>query len=276
MLSKEQLKVDEVKEQVDELFTRTVDDWARFYADPKPANFTAQNLVSRRQFTLQMIEARVPKGSTILDVGCGTGHLAGELMRRGYQAMGVDFSEGMVNYAREYYGADRFQVGDIEHIPFADNSFDGIVCLGVMEYLSSDEPALREMWRVLKPGGWAVITTPSSVCPFFYADRALVNVRYFARPLVNLARKGLGAEPRPATRTAPAVNHRRYSHGKWAKLLRSVGLETDDWVCHAWGFYSLERFWPQAAFCRASDRFARNPLINWIASDQLACVRAVK
>jgi ubiquinone/menaquinone biosynthesis C-methylase UbiE len=276
MLSKEQLKVDEVKEQVDELFTKTVDNWARFYADPQPANLNSQNLVSRRQFALEMIEAKVPTGSKILDIGCGTGHLAGELMRRGYQALGVDFSEGMVSYAREHYGADRFQVGDIERIPFPDNSFDGIMCLGVMEYLSSDEPALREMWRVLKPGGWAVITTPSSICPFFYTDRAIVNMRFFARPLLNFIRKSLGGTPSSKSRKAPAVNHRRYSHGNWVKLMRSVGLETEDWACHAWGFYSLERFFPQAHFCRASDRFARNSLINWIASDQLACVRAIK
>ena len=131
------------KEQVNELFTQTVDDWARFYEDPKPANLTAQNLVSRRRFAIEMIEARVPKGGKILDVGCGTGHLAAELARRGYETWGTDLSEGMIQYAREHYNPDRFQAADIEKIPFPDNTFDGIVCLGVMEYLGSDDPALR-------------------------------------------------------------------------------------------------------------------------------------
>jgi ubiquinone/menaquinone biosynthesis C-methylase UbiE len=257
--------------QVDELFTKTVDDWARFYADPKPATLNSQNLVSRRQFALEMLEARVAPGSKVLDIGCGTGHLAGELMRRGYDAWGVDFSDGMVRYASEHYGADRFQVGDIERIPFADNTFDGVMCLGVVEYLTADEPALREMWRVLKPGGRAVITTPSSICPFFYIDRAIVNARRLARPLVRLVRK-----PLTDLKDLPSVNHRRYFRSNWVKLMRSVGLETEDWACHSWGCYSLERFFPQGAFCRASDRFARNPVINWIASDQLACVRAIK
>jgi hypothetical protein len=58
--------------------------------------------------------------------------------------------------------------------------------------------------------------------------------------------------------------------------MRSVGLETEDWVCHSWGWYSLERVFNQGAFCRASERFARNPLLNWLASNQLACVRAIK
>jgi ubiquinone/menaquinone biosynthesis C-methylase UbiE len=266
MVSKEQTKA-----QVDELFTKTMDDWARYYADPKPATLNANNLVSRRRFALEMIEARLPAASKVLDIGCGTGHLAAELMRRGYDAWGVDFSAGMVQYARQHYDADRFQIGDIERIPFPDNTFDGVVCLGVVEYLSEDGPALREMWRVLKPGGRAVITTPSSICPFFFIDRAIVYARYLARPLVRLVRK-----PLSDLKDLPAVTHRRYFHPRWVKLMRSVGLETEDWVCHAWGCYSVERFFPQGAFCRASDRFARNPWLNWIASDQLACVRTIK
>jgi ubiquinone/menaquinone biosynthesis C-methylase UbiE len=263
------------KEQVHELFTKTVDDWARFYQDPKPATLTAQNLVSRRRFAIEMIEARLEPGSKILDVGCGTGHLAAELAKRGYQAWGTDIAEAMVHYAREHYDPDRFQVGDIERIPFPDNTFDGIVCLGVMEYLRSDEPALREMWRVLKPGGHAVITTPSAICPFFYMDRGLVRLRFLLRPLIRTMRRLIGSKPSPQE-TLPKVTHRRYHRAHWAKLMRSSGLELEDWACHSWGWYGLERFFPQGAFCRMSDRFARNRALNWLASDQLACVRLIK
>jgi ubiquinone/menaquinone biosynthesis C-methylase UbiE len=263
------------KEQVNELFTQTVDDWARFYEDPKPAKLSAQNLVSRRRFAIEMIESKLAPGSKILDVGCGTGHLAAELARRGFDTWGTDLSAGMVDYARQHYNPDRFQVADIERIPFPDNYFDGIVCLGVMEYLGSDEPALREMRRVLKPGGHAVITTPSSICPFFYMDRGLIRFRFAVRPLTGAIRRMLGGKQRPA-QPFPRVQHRRYRRGNWVKLLRSQGLELEDWVCHSWGWYGLERFFPQGAFCRASDRFARNGALNWVASDQLACVRAVK
>jgi ubiquinone/menaquinone biosynthesis C-methylase UbiE len=264
------------KVEVDELFTKTVEDWARFYSDPKPLTLNSQNLVSRRRFALQMLEARLSPGSKILDIGCGTGHLAGELMRRGYEAWGVDLSDAMVRYAREHYDKDRFQTGDIERIPFPDNSFDGVMCLGVVEYLSSDEAALREMWRVLKPGGWAVITTPNSICPFYHMDRAIVKTRVLAGPLVRFVRHRLRNRPLTASRVLPSVTHRRYYRRRWVKLMRSVGLETEDWVCHSWGWYSLERFLNQGAFCRASDRFARNSLLNWLASNQLACVRAIK
>jgi ubiquinone/menaquinone biosynthesis C-methylase UbiE len=264
------------KAQVDELFTKTVEDWARFYSDPKPATLSAQNLVSRRRFALEMIESRVPPGSNVLDIGCGTGHLAGELMHRGYMAWGVDLSEAMVKYAREHYSRDRFRVGDIEQIPFPDNTFDAVMCLGVMEYLDKDEPALREMWRVLKPGGRAVITTPSMVCPFFHMDMAFRNVRVVAQPLVRFLRYRLRGRLVPAADGLPLVIHRRYYRLRWLNLLRSMQLETEDWACHSWGWYSLEKFLNQGAFCRISDRFARNSVLNWLASNQLVCVRAIK
>jgi ubiquinone/menaquinone biosynthesis C-methylase UbiE len=261
---------------VDELFTKTVDDWARFYSDPKPATLNAQNLISRRRFALEMLETRVPPGSSVLDIGCGTGHLAAELMQRGYAAWGVDFSDAMVEYARDNCNPDRFRVGDIEQIPFPDNTFDAVMCLGVMEYLEKDEPALREMWRVLKPGGCAVITTPNSICPFFHMDMAVLKMRVVARPIVGFVRHRLLGKPLPREGRLPHVIHRRYSRSRWQNLLRSLQLETEDWACHSWGWYSLERFFDQGALCRASDRFARNSLLNWLASNQLACVRAIK
>lgn len=263
------------KGQVDELFTKTVEDWARFYNDPKPATLNAQNLVSRRRFALEMLEAKVAPGSNILDIGCGTGHLAGELMQRGYTAWGVDFSEGMVEYAREHYSRDHFHVGDIERIPFPDNTFDAVMCLGVMEYLEKDEAALREMWRVLKPGGHAVITTPNMLCPFFHMDQAYQKVRVVARPLVRYFRYTLRGKPVPSG-GLPVVVHRRYYRRSWVDLLRSMHLEPEDWICHCWGWYSLEWLFDQGAFCRISDRFARNSALNWFASDQLICVRAIK
>ena len=263
------------KEQVNDLFTQTVDDWARFYDDPAPKTLTSQNFVSRRRFAIEMIEARLAKGSKVLDLGCGTGHLAAELARRGYDTWGTDLSAGMIDYARTHYHAERYQVGDIEKIPFPDNFFDGIVCLGVVEYLEADNLALNEICRVLKPGGYAVITTPSSICPFFYLDRVIIRTRFVIRPLIGVVRRMFGGKQRDA-QPYPKVQHRRYRKGSWEKLLRSHKLELDDWVCHAWGCYGVERFFPQGAFCRASDRFAHNGAINWIASDQLVRVRANK
>jgi len=169
-------------------------------------------------------------------------------------------------HARANYNQDRYQVGDIEKIPFPDNTFDGIVCLGVVEYLASDGPALTEIHRVLKPGGCAVITTPSSICPFFYLDRVLVRI---VSPSV---RRPACAKPvwrQAASRSDIAQSeHRRYraAVGRSSCALTSSNSRI--------GFVTLgdampwSVFFPQGGFCRASDQFARNRAVNWLASDQ--------
>jgi ubiquinone/menaquinone biosynthesis C-methylase UbiE len=228
------------------------------------------------RFAQEMLEARIPPGGSVLDVGCGAGQLAGELMRRGYAAWGVDVSEAMVRHAAQQYQQDRFRAGDIEQIPFPNNTFDAVMCLGVLEYLDEDKPALREIWRVLKPGGRAVITTPSITCPFYHMDVAYRKARVVVRPFTRLIRYRFRGKPMPPPRQLPAVVHRRYYRPRWLKLMRALNLELEDWVCHSWGWYSLEWLFDQGALCRASDRFARSRWLSWLASDQLACVRAVK
>src|SRR5260370_34635965 len=134
-------------------------------------------------------------------------------------------SEAMVRYAGEHSSPDRFQLGDIERLPFPDNSCDGVTCLGVMEYLSSDELALREMRRVLKPDGRAVITTPSSICPFYYMDRTVGKLRLMVRPLVRFIRYLRHGRLMASSDVEPVVAHRRYYRGSWQKLLKSMGFE---------------------------------------------------
>jgi ubiquinone/menaquinone biosynthesis C-methylase UbiE len=264
------------KKEVEAVFTKTVTDWAGYYSGAVlPTTLQVQNLVSRKRFALTLLESSVHRGAKVLDVGCGTGDLVGELIQRGYNAWGLDLSEAMIRYARERHGRERFRVGDIEHIDSADNTFDAIMCLGVMEYLNKDEPALREIWRVLKPNGKAIITTPSVSCPFYHMDRLFGALISAARPIYRLLRYRLG-EPARIHQTVPDLVHRRYFRRRWLHLLYSLHLQPEDWLCHSWGWYTLEPFFNQGALCRASDRFARNPMLNWLASDQLVRVRAVK
>jgi hypothetical protein len=107
-------------------------------------------------------------------------------------------------------------------------------------------------------------------------DCAIVMTVFLARPLVRFVRHRLRGKPLRTSDALRSVTHRRYRRRRWVELMRSMRLETEDWACHSWGWYSLERFFNQGAFCRASDRFARNPLLNGLASNQLACVRVIK
>lgn len=108
--------------------------------------------------------ADVKPGDAILDVCCGTGDLAFELARRvapGGHVVGCDFSEQMLDLAREK-AADRgvpvrFEWADALQLPYDDNRFDAVtVGFGVRNFADRDR-GLREMARVLKPGGRLVI-----------------------------------------------------------------------------------------------------------------------
>src|SRR4051794_31125282 len=107
--------------------------------------------------------ARVGPGSRALDVATGTGDLAIALSRRGAVVVGLDFSEGMLELARNKAPALRFEQGDALALPYADGEFDAVtVGFGARNF--ADLPrGLAEMARVVKPGGRVVvleITTP--------------------------------------------------------------------------------------------------------------------
>ena len=107
--------------------------------------------------------ARVGPGSTALDVATGTGDLAIELARRGAEVTGSDFAPAMLEIARRKAPGLTFEAGDALALSYADHSFDAAtVGFGARNFADLDR-GLREMTRVVKPGGRVVvleITTP--------------------------------------------------------------------------------------------------------------------
>jgi len=93
---------------------------------------------------------RLPTGSVVLDVACGTGDLCRELARRGHRPVGVDRSAGMLAAQRSTAPLVR---GDALRLSFPDNSVDGIVCGFALRNFASLKPFLTECARVLRPGG---------------------------------------------------------------------------------------------------------------------------
>jgi demethylmenaquinone methyltransferase/2-methoxy-6-polyprenyl-1,4-benzoquinol methylase len=93
---------------------------------------------------------RLPGRSLVADLACGTGDLCRELQRRGYRAVGFDFSHGMLVNART---DSPLAEADIVQLPLADGSIDGVTCGFALRNVVSLEGFFAELGRVVRPGG---------------------------------------------------------------------------------------------------------------------------
>ncbi len=125
-----------------QLWGARVDDWA---ALNEPGNITYAEAV--------FDAVGLTTGTRLLDVGCATGYAAKAAHERGAAVSGIDASEAMIAYARERVPQGDFRVGDLEDLPFADDSFDVITGGNAFQYAGDPIAALREAKRVAKPGG---------------------------------------------------------------------------------------------------------------------------
>jgi ubiquinone/menaquinone biosynthesis C-methylase UbiE len=115
-----------------------------------------------------VLEALGDGGGRVLDAGMGGGRLVAELDRRGWDASGVDSSGQMVELAvgRLPHLAGRLRKADLAALPFPDSSFDAVAATGVVEYVEDLDRGLRELARVLRPGGTATVSFPNYRSPY--------------------------------------------------------------------------------------------------------------
>lgn len=137
--------------------------------------------VGRRGIVLDVLDRYVPAsgGLGVLDAGCGGGATLTSLGERYGGAVGVELSEEMVSYARER-GREVVQ-GSIEDLPFADGDFDLALALDVIEHVPDDVSALRELFRVLRPGGRLLVTVPALMLLWSEHDVANGHYRRYTR-----------------------------------------------------------------------------------------------
>ncbi|MGB9141496.1 MAG: methyltransferase domain-containing protein [Aestuariivirga sp.] len=98
-------------------------------------------------------------GRDVLDICCGTGHLAGAVAARGGRVTGIDFAPTMIEIARLKVAGANFQVGNAEALKFPNQSFDVAMCSFGLWHMSEPDMALAEAARVLKTDGIYAYTT---------------------------------------------------------------------------------------------------------------------
>ena len=135
----------------------------------------------------------VPPGGRILDAGCGTGSLLVKLALRGYEVYGMDISEDSVRRTEECLRSlmpeaeSVVKQGSAEQIDYPDGGFDAVIATEILEHVEKDHLAVREFYRLLKPGGVCIITVPANPALWDISDEmAEHKTRYSKEALLQL------------------------------------------------------------------------------------------
>lgn len=102
-------------------------------------------------------------GTVAIDLCCGSGWLAAQAAQRGFRSVGIDISSRYIGVEAE--GLARFIVGDMSSLPVEDECAQVIYCIDSLQYAPDPERTLREMARLLRPGGQLIFSTQNTTNP---------------------------------------------------------------------------------------------------------------
>lgn len=197
------------------------------------------------------------KTGKVLDIGCGPAFIGDKFRDGKIEYYGLDLSQHMIEECVNHFGVDpqfHFVLGSIESLPFPDNHFDAVLCLGALEYIRDEQAAFDEITRVLKPQGLFVVTMQNGYSPYRLWQRFVywkaknlfqkIN-NIFSRPKVNTVPK-TGGEPR---------YFKLHPYRELQKLLVNNNLRVKDLL-----YYDFNLFIPPLdnLFCRMSVFVSRN------------------
>lgn len=121
------------------------------------------------------------RGKKILDVGCGAGGFLTLLIKQGAIGSGIDSDPAAIEFA-ERRGLKQVRLANAEELPFAARRFQIVSSLDALEHIKRDQIALTEFYRVLQPGGLAVVTVPAFPSLLTERDRRLDHLRRYRKP----------------------------------------------------------------------------------------------
>ncbi len=193
-----------------------VKQWEHVYSTS--TDFFSYAMSARKQAVLDLMGGmKADGGNLVADIGCGSGLVSKGLLEMGYEVTGMDISEAMLENARKIPGL-KLVVGDIENLPFADASFDKIICLGVITYLPDERKALAELHRILKPGGLLILAVRNKLEASVLLDPLGIAAKLYRKFFKKSVAPG-------GSNTARAYYHRNFIPWSLNKTLRSAGFK---------------------------------------------------
>ena len=150
------------------------------------------DVASRRYACAEVMRCITRAPATILEIGCSSGFLLRELIRRlpEHLVFGADYTrETLEVLGHELPAAPLIQF-DLTQCPLPDNFVDVIVLLNVLEHINDHETAMAQLFRVVRPGGAVIIEVPAGPSLFDVYDRVLMHQRRYAMSsLIQMAQK---------------------------------------------------------------------------------------
>ncbi|MEA2397558.1 MAG: hypothetical protein QOK25_1114, partial [Thermoleophilaceae bacterium] len=153
-------------------------------------------LAALRDLVAETLAARSEPGARVLDVGCSTGHVLNRLPAS-YDRVGVDADAEAVALAARLRPDVRFLHASADELPFEDAAFDAVIATDVLSdaRVRDDAVALREIRRVIRPGGVLIVQVPAYQWLWSAHDVAVGTARRYTRPALRRLLAGAGLEP---------------------------------------------------------------------------------
>ena len=149
--------------------------------------------VASRRHAIDEVERSIAHApSTIIEIGCSSGFLLRELVQRlpGHLIIGSDYTLGTLQALAPQAPGVPLLHFDLRRCPLPDGFADVAVLLNVLEHIEDDETALAQVYRILRPGGTAVIEVPAQSSLLDTYDRVLMHFRRYDMPqLIDLLRR---------------------------------------------------------------------------------------
>ena len=178
------------------------------------------------EVSYRFAQARVA-GAKVLDLGCGSGYGSKMLAEVAGHVTGADVSANAVAHARREFSRPNLEFAELPAaggLPFEDQSFDAVVCFQVIEHVPDDRHFVREIARVLRPGGVAILATPDRSTRLFSWQKPWNRWHlreYSAARLENVLRSAFGETEMFFMSGTPSVIElelKRCRRLKWATI----------------------------------------------------------